>query len=99
MNSIDQVEKLPGFTPGMNQLVDLGSGELDLDEGTSRQIAGFFQGASVRAKLGSDYKLAFVAPRPVDFGLARMHEFHAMEGLEAQGVEMRVFYSLEQAKQ
>lgn len=58
----------------------------------------FFESASVVETLGSSYKLAFVAARKVDFGQLRMYEAHAGADFERRGLELQVFYSLEEAK-
>lgn len=98
VNSPDQILTVPGFKPGMNQLVDFRSGALKLSESSSREVAAFFESASVREKLGSNYKLALVAARPVDFGQLRMYEVHATGTVTMHGIDLRVFYSMEDAR-
>ena len=94
MNFVDVVVETPGFEIGMNQLLDLGAGALDLEEVESRNLAQFFQSESVRKKLGSKYKVALVAPSAVDFGVFRMFEIHDA----GDAISIRVFYELKEAR-
>jgi len=90
---VDEIVALSGFKPGMHQLFDLTDGGLDLDQAESRVLAQFFQSAEVRAKLGSGYRLAVVASRPVDFGTARVYQVHE----ESDSIAILVFYEMERA--
>ena len=92
--AVDDVVALPGFELGMDQLLDLTDGELDMDGTGSKGLAKFFQSAEIRAKLGSEFKCAVVATRARDFGVSRMYEAHEAD----DSIEIRVFYSMKEAR-
>jgi hypothetical protein len=92
--AVGDVLILAGFEPGMNQLFDVSEGGLDLDASNLRELAEFFQAPGVRKRLGTGYKLAIVAGRAVDFGVARMYEVFNTE----DAISIQVFYTLKDAR-
>ncbi len=83
----------PDFKPGMSVLWDLREGNassLTFDD--IRRIAG--QNKARLRKSGVPYRVAFLAPRDIEFGLSRMYEMFS----DASLVENRVFRTLEEAR-
>jgi hypothetical protein len=84
---------LPDFKPGMRVLWDLcqaNASRLSTDE--IRQIAQ--RNKSQVKKAGVGYKVAFVAPRDIEYGLSRMFEMFSDE----TPVQIRVFRTTDEAR-
>ncbi|MFZ1983990.1 MAG: hypothetical protein WAU91_06230 [Desulfatitalea sp.] len=84
---------LPDFKPGMRVLWDLSqanASRISTDE--IRRIAHLNK--SHVKKTGVGYKIAFVAPRDIEYGLARMYQMFSAE----TPVENRVFRTIEEAQ-
>jgi hypothetical protein len=85
--------KHPDFKPGMSILWDLREGDASrLTSNDIRRIAGTNK-ARLRKK-GVPYKVAFIAPRDIEYGLSRMYEMFA----DASLAENRVFRTLDEAR-
>ncbi|MBI5062584.1 MAG: hypothetical protein HZB87_03705 [Desulfatitalea sp.] len=83
----------PEFRPEMGVLWDLSEANASrMTSNDIRRIAG--QNKARLKKTGVPYKVAFLAPRDIEYGLSRMYEMFA----DASLVENRVFRTLEEAR-
>lgn len=83
----------PDFRPGMSILWDFSEGNASrLTSEDIRKIAG--QNKARLKRSGVPYKVAFLAPRDIEYGLSRMYEMFA----DASLAENRVFRTLDEAR-
>ncbi len=84
----------PEFRPDMGVLWDLSEANASrMTSNDIRTIAG--QNKARLKKKGVRYRVAFLAPRDIEYGLSRMYEMFA----DASLVENRVFRTPEEARQ
>jgi hypothetical protein len=92
--AVTEIVALPGFVVGMNQILDLTEGGVELDGAEPERLATFFQSGEVRAQLGSGYRLAVVAPQPSDLGVSRMFQAYDLH----DKVTILVIHGLDEAR-
>lgn len=82
----------PSFVPGMDDLIDLTRAEFDLGyDGMTK-----FVPASAAAPKETVNRIAILAPRPLQYGLARMYQSLSEESGAYK--EMRIFSDLPDAR-
>ena len=90
--SLREMTEAAEFRPGADIVWDFRKAEAaDLTPDRLRDMVSFVSG--IQEARGSDYKVAIVVARNVDFGLARMYEAFSDE----LPCELRVFMNLEDA--
>lgn len=92
LNALDRIGKHPLYQPGANALWNLSDVTLANAESRDlRELAGKVR--QIIEGRGTGYKVAIVAPRDVDYGVARMYEAYASE----LPVDLRVLRNSEDA--
>lgn len=91
-DAFDSVVAHPEYRPGMGRLWDFRDADSSaLDATALRRLADYSTGHAAEVRTA---RVAFVASRPLEYGLSRM-----FEGMtEPAGVPRRAFYSLEEAE-